>query len=95
MASGHLARSDDGTFDTCNDEEGHALSSVIIGAIVFACLFATAVIRMLLHMRLPIHHLDFESKEGAPGRAFFRTTVRFRIGSSTRPPGLGNRARRL
>jgi hypothetical protein len=39
------------------------LSSICIGAIVFACLFAAALIGMLLRMRLPIHHLDAESKE--------------------------------
>jgi hypothetical protein len=39
------------------------LSSIFIGAIVFACLFAAALIGMLLRMRLPIHHLDAESKE--------------------------------
>lgn len=39
------------------------MSSIIIGAIVFACLFAAALIGMLLRMRLPIHHLDAESKE--------------------------------
>ncbi|APV42322.1 hypothetical protein PFAS1_24525 [Pseudomonas frederiksbergensis] len=41
------------------------MSAVIIDAIVFACLFAAALIRMLLHMRLPIHPLDLESKERA------------------------------
>lgn len=39
------------------------MSSIFIGAIVFACLFAAALIGMLLRMRLPIHHLDAESKE--------------------------------
>jgi hypothetical protein len=39
------------------------LSSIIIGGIVFACLFAAALIGMLLRMRLPIHHLDAESKD--------------------------------
>lgn len=39
------------------------MSSIIIGAIVFACLFAAALIGMLLRMRLPIHHLDAESKD--------------------------------
>lgn len=39
------------------------MSSIIIGGIVFACLFAAALIGMLLRMRLPIHHLDAESKD--------------------------------
>jgi hypothetical protein len=39
------------------------LSSIIIGVIVFACLFAVALLGMLLRLRLPIHHLDVESKD--------------------------------
>jgi hypothetical protein len=39
------------------------LSSIIIGVIVFACLFAAALLGMWLRVRLPIHHLDVESKD--------------------------------
>jgi hypothetical protein len=39
------------------------LSSIIIGAMVFACLFAAAMLGMLLRLRLPNHHLDVESKD--------------------------------
>lgn len=39
------------------------MSSIIIGVIVFACLFAAALLGMLLRLRLPIHHLDVESKD--------------------------------
>jgi hypothetical protein len=63
VASGHLARRHDSTFDSGNDQGDHSLSSIIIGVIVFACLFAAALLGMLLRLRLPIHHLDVESKD--------------------------------
>ncbi|EJN26977.1 hypothetical protein PMI35_03670 [Pseudomonas sp. GM78] len=39
------------------------MSSIIIGGMVFACLFAAAMMGMLLRLRLPNHHLDVESKD--------------------------------
>jgi hypothetical protein len=39
------------------------LSSIIIGVTVFTCLFGAALLGILLRIRLPIHHLDAESKD--------------------------------
>lgn len=36
---------------------------ITVGAIVFACLFASALIGMALHNKLPAHHLSAESKD--------------------------------
>jgi hypothetical protein len=39
------------------------LSSIILGAIVLACLFGASMIGILVRSRLPAHHLDSESKD--------------------------------
>jgi hypothetical protein len=39
------------------------LSSITLGAIVFACLFGASLIGILVRNRLPPHHLDSESKD--------------------------------
>ena len=38
------------------------MSSVVLGGIVFLCLFGATLIGMLLRSRLPDHHLSVESK---------------------------------
>lgn len=39
------------------------MSSVTLGAIVFACLFGAALVGILIRTRLPSHHLDSDSKD--------------------------------
>ena len=39
------------------------MSPIVIASIVFACVFAGAAIGMALHVRLPDHHLDGDSKD--------------------------------
>ena len=39
------------------------MSSVVLGGIVFLCLFGAALIGMLLRSRLPDHHLSVESRD--------------------------------
>lgn len=85
VASGHLARSVVSTFDSGNDQGDHPLSSIIIGVIVFACLFANALLGMLLRVRLPIHHPDVEYKDIIRlATAFVGHCPRLRSGCSLR-----------
>lgn len=39
------------------------MSSITLGAIVFACLFGAALVGILIRTKLPSHHLDSESKD--------------------------------
>jgi hypothetical protein len=39
------------------------MSSILIGAIVFACVFGAAVVGMLLHVKLPENHRDADSRD--------------------------------
>ncbi|QBR71691.1 hypothetical protein CU048_10830 [Beijerinckiaceae bacterium] len=44
-------------------EMPESLSPVVVASIIFACTFAAALFGMVLHRKLPDHHLNDESKE--------------------------------
>ena len=51
-------------FDLKADEEGRPpMSSAVIASIVFGCSFGAALIGMVLHVKLPDHHLDGDSRD--------------------------------
>ena len=39
------------------------MSSLVIASIVFGCSFGAALIGMVLHVKLPDHHLDGDSRD--------------------------------
>jgi hypothetical protein len=44
-------------------EMPETLSPVAVASIIFACTFAAALFGMVLHLKLPDHHLNDESRE--------------------------------